>query len=68
MTDRFACKICILTRGLKGSELDQLPKTDEELYDHLERVHGYIVVREGETREQAEQRVQNRAIAERGGK
>jgi hypothetical protein len=63
----IACKICILTRGLKGWEL-ALPKTDEELYDHLERVHGYIVMREGETREQAEQRVQNCAIAERGQK
>lgn len=49
----LACKICILTKGLKGSEIDSLPKTDDELFDHIEQEHKMVVVRKGETRESA---------------
>jgi len=53
----YACKICILTRGLRGSDLANLPKTEDELFEHLEKVHGITVAREGETAEQATARV-----------
>ena len=45
----IACKYCIATRGLKGSDIGSLPKTDEELADHIETVHHIPVRREGET-------------------
>lgn len=48
----IACKICIMERGLLGSEIADLPKTGEELMDHLEKVHHMPVQREGETYEQ----------------
>ena len=50
------CKICIMTRGLRGSEIDSLPQDEEELFDHLEKVHHMPVQREGETREQCYER------------
>jgi len=39
----IACKICILTKGLKGSEIASLPQTEEEFYEHLRVVHGITV-------------------------
>ena len=48
----FACKYCIATRGLIGSEIGSLPQTEEELFDHIEREHHIPVQREGETKEQ----------------
>ena len=56
MTTRIACKYCIATRGLKGSEIKNLPKTDEELFDHIEREHHIPVRRENETVAQCEAR------------
>ena len=52
----IACKYCIAERGLRGSEIDSLPETEEELIEHIERVHHMPVVRENETQEEAEQR------------
>ena len=52
----LACKICIATKGLRGSEIDSLPKNEEELMEHMKRVHHMPVIREGETREQATKR------------
>ncbi len=49
----YACKICIAQRGLNGSEIDGLPQTEEELFEHMEAVHHMPVTREGETDEQA---------------
>ena len=49
----YACKFCIATKGLKGSEIRSLPQTEDELYDHIERVHGICVQRNGETEQQA---------------
>jgi len=49
----FICKICLATNGLYGSEIGNLPQTEEELYDHMEKVHHIPVIREGETEEQA---------------
>ena len=53
----LACKLCIASYGLKGSQLDSLPQTEEELYEHIERVHGIAVTREGESAPQAEERM-----------
>ena len=52
----FACLICIATRGLRGSDIKNPPKTQEELNKHLEKVHHYLVQREGETMEEAIER------------
>lgn len=52
----LACKICIATKGLRGSEIASLPETEEELAEHLEAVHHIIVIREGETGDEAEER------------
>jgi len=48
----IACKICIAQRGLRGGEIDSLPKTKEELMDHIEKIHRMPVQRKGETHEQ----------------
>ena len=47
----LACKICIAERGLRGSDIDSLPRNEEELFDHLERTHHMPVQREGESHE-----------------
>jgi len=52
----FACKICILEKGLIGSEISKLPQTEEELFDHIERVHHMPVTRQGETANQTVER------------
>lgn len=48
----LACKICIAEKGLRGSEIDSLPQTEEELFDHMEKVHHMPVQCEGETHEE----------------
>ena len=48
----IACKICIAERGLRGSEISTLPKTEDELFDHMEKVHHMPVQRESETHEE----------------
>lgn len=48
----LACKICVAKRGLWGSEIDSLFQNEEELFDHIEKVHHTPVQREGETHEQ----------------
>lgn len=53
----IACKYCILTKGLHGSDIPGLPQTEDELFDHMEREHHVVVCREGETQEQADRRV-----------
>jgi hypothetical protein len=45
----LACRICIATSGLRGSEVAALPQTEEELYEHMEAVHHMPVTREGES-------------------
>lgn len=49
----IACKFCIASKGLRGSDIGSLPQTEEELADHIEREHHLLVVRDGETRGQA---------------
>lgn len=38
----LACRICIANKGLKGSDVDSLPKTVEEFQQHLKAEHGYV--------------------------
>lgn len=58
----IACKICVARYGLRGSEIGDLPKTQEELAEHLENEHGMVVIREGETRQQADARCTAKGI------
>jgi len=54
----IACKYCIATVGLKGSDMAKLPKTEEELFRHIERDHHIPVKRDNETREETKARFQ----------
>ena len=47
----YGCKICIATKGLKGNEIANLPQTEEEFHEHLEKVHGIKVVKDSEEKE-----------------
>lgn len=51
-----ACPYCTASKGLT-LQSDHLFETDEELFDHFEMVHDLPVRREGETNEQALERV-----------
>ncbi len=42
----ITCKICIARYGLRLSDTDRLFKTEEELHEHFENVHGIPVIRE----------------------
>ncbi len=44
----LACKLCIMQHGLRGTDIANLPKTEEELFEHLEQVHGIIVNRDSD--------------------
>ena len=46
---RRACKLCVLRDGIRGSNIDRLLKTEEELLDHLESEHHTPCRREWET-------------------
>ena len=48
----LACKICIMEKGLRGSEINSLPQNEEELADHMEKVHHMPVQRHGETHDE----------------
>ena len=54
----IACKYCILEKGLRGSDIDSLPFSDEMFFDHLEREHHIPVRRKGETKPDAMARFQ----------
>lgn len=62
----IACKYCIATKGLRGSEIASLPQTDEEFANHIEREHHVPVEREGETEAETMARFQ-RENPEAGG-
>jgi hypothetical protein len=53
----LACSVCLLARGFRDSEGGTLPRTQEELNEHMECVHHWIIQREGETLEEAAARV-----------
>jgi hypothetical protein len=49
----LACKLCVAERGLSGADLANLPKTEEELYEHIEAAHHMPVARQNETEAEA---------------
>jgi hypothetical protein len=55
-TRMIGCKICIAKYGIKGSELNSLLKTEEELVQHIESEHHIPVMRDGETEEECNRR------------
>lgn len=52
----IACKICIAKKGLRGCDIDSLFNTQDELNDHIEKVHHMVIVNESETEEEADAR------------
>lgn len=56
----LACKICIARKGLRGGEIGDLFQSEEELFDHMEKVHHMLVQREGETHEECIRRFVNK--------
>lgn len=49
----LACKICIAKYGLRGSEIESLFQTEDDLIEHIEKVHHMPVRRKDETEVQA---------------
>jgi hypothetical protein len=51
MAGRWVCKYCILTKGLRGADLQNWPSIDDEeaKVRHIESEHHIPVRREGET-------------------
>ena len=56
------CTKCIAQFGFRLSDKSKTFETDEELYEHMENVHGMFVIREGETEKQAEERCAKKGI------
>lgn len=56
------CRKCIFQFGFTLSDKSKTFETDEELYEHMENVHGMFVVREGETEKQAEERCAGKGV------
>ena len=48
----LACKYCVMTKGLRGSDIVNLPQNKDELIEHIEREHHIPVARKGETEEE----------------
>ena len=57
------CKECIAKFGFKLSDKGKTFETDEELYEHLEMVHGTPVIREGETEEECKKRCKAKGLS-----
>lgn len=55
---KIACKFCIMTKGLKGSDIASLPDEgdDEAIAKHIESEHHIPVRRDDESDEQTEAR------------
>lgn len=56
------CAICVAKFGFKPADKEKTMEMDEELHEHLENFHGLIVMREGETEEQAKKRCAEKGI------
>jgi hypothetical protein len=54
----LGCKFCIMTRGLRGSDIASLPQTEAELWDHIESEHHVAIQRPGETLDETRARFQ----------
>ena len=60
----FTCKICVARYGFTLQDKDRMFETEEELYEHMENVHGIPVIREGETEADAKKRCAEKGIGE----
>ncbi len=49
----LACKYCIALKGLTVEDVRNLPKNEDQLYDHIETEHHIPIMREDETEEKA---------------
>ena len=49
----IACKYCIALKGLTAEDIKNLPKTENDLYDHIEDEHHIPTMREGESDREA---------------
>lgn len=56
------CPRCVAQFGFKLSDKDKTFETDEELHEHMENVHGVIVIREGEIEKEAKERCAKKGI------
>jgi hypothetical protein len=43
LTMAYACKLCIATKGLRGSDIGKLPQNKLELAEHIVKEHGLAV-------------------------
>lgn len=60
----LACKICVAKYGFTLQDKDRIFETEEELFEHMENVHGIPVIREGETEADAKNRCAEKGIVE----
>ena len=58
----MVCSMCIAKFGFKLSDKNKTFETDRELAEHMENVHGIIVIRKGETEKEAEERCAKKGI------
>lgn len=56
------CTKCISQFGFKLADKNKIFETDDEYADHMENVHGMIIIRDGETEEQARERCDKKGI------
>ena len=57
------CLICIAKFGFNLVDREKIMETDEDLYEHLENFHGLVVVREDETKDEAEKRCDEKGLS-----
>lgn len=56
------CTKCIAQFGFKLSDSGKTFNTDDEYADHMENIHGMVVIRNGETEEDATKRCAEKGI------
>jgi hypothetical protein len=60
----LTCKYCVMQYGFTLADKERIFETEEELANHLEDWHGFVVVRDGETEESARARCAAKGIVE----
>lgn len=68
MSERWVCRYCVLTVGIKGSDIENwpAPEDNEAIAKHIESEHHIPVQRKGESAEQTQERFRA-AYPEAGG-
>mgnify|MGYP001583873331 CR=1 FL=1 len=57
------CQRCIVQFGFKLADKNKTFETDEELFEHLEMIHGIPVRREGETEKDCMKRTAKKGLS-----